>query len=743
MAINFSTAGLARASSRHPLRTVAIWAAFVLASFFLIGSLLSDAVTTEMGVTNNPESKRGQALLEQRLRGPARVHEAVVVLSPTLTVEDPEFRAYVEEIHAAIQALGSDVVEGSTSYYASRADGLVSADRHATLLPIVLAGGHAEAMENVKGVREIVDRANGTETFNVYVSGRASVHNDFDKALDSDLKRSEYVTLPAALTILVIVFGAFAAALLPVVVALVAIILAIALAAIIGQQFQFAFFVENMILMMGLGVGIDYSLFIVSRFREERRRGQSKESSIVTAADTAGRAVFFSGMTVVVALMGLFIVPDTIFRSLSGGAILVVLCAVAAALTLLPAILSLLGDHIDRPRIPFLQTGEKTLHEEGPGGFWYRVAETVMARPVISIVVVTGLLVGAASQYFSIEIGFAGLSTFPDSFQSKQGFQVVEEQFNGGPVFPAEVVIDGAVTSESVQAAIERLRQALSTDPIFGASTFEANAAGDLGLLSVQLVADPDALEATDAIKRLRNDYIAGAFADVDADVMVAGVAAENLDFFEIAQTYQPIVVAFVLGLSFLLLTLVFRSLVVPVKAILMNLLSVGAAYGLIVLVFQKGVGADLLGFQQVETIEAWLPLLLFSILFGLSMDYHVFLLSRIKERFDQTGNNAEAVAFGLRSTGRLITGAAAIMVAVFGGFAIGDLVVFQQMGFGLAVAVLLDATVVRSVLVPASMKLLGHWNWYLPSTLDWLPRLGIEGSARPAYAVVADAAGS
>jgi RND superfamily putative drug exporter len=358
-----------------------------------------------------------------------------------------------------------------------------------------------------------------------------------------------------------------------------------------------------------------------------------------------------------------------------------------------------------------------------------------MARPVIAVVVVSAMLVAASIPYFDIQVGFAGVSTLPDNFQSKQGFEIITNEFNGGDVAPAEVVIDGQVDSSQVQAGIERLKSLVANDPIFGPTQFQENQSGDLGLLSIQLAADPNTLEATDAIEQLRNDYIPQAFRGVDAEVLVGGLAAENLDGFDLTAHYLPIVIGFVLALSFVLLMVVFRSIVVPAKAILMNLLSVGAAYGLIVLIFQKGVGNEIFGFQQVEAIEAWLPLFLFSVLFGLSMDYHVFLLSRIKERYDQTGDNTGAVAFGLRSTGRLITGAALIMVAVFGGFALGDLVMFQQMGFGLGVAVLIDATIIRSILVPASMKLLGRWNWYLPPVLNWLPRIGIEGAVgEPAY---------
>ncbi|HEY7466890.1 MAG TPA: MMPL family transporter, partial [Dehalococcoidia bacterium] len=303
-----------------------------------------------------------------------------------------------------------------------------------------------------------------------------------------------------------------------------------------------------------------------------------------------------------------------------------------------------------------------------------------------------------------------------------------------GTVAPAEIVIDRDAKSPQVAAAVDKLQGILAQDSVFGPATYETNADGTVGLLSVQMAVDPYIDEANSAIERLREDYIPQAFGGVNANVYVTGLTAINVDSIDVTSSYTPFVFAFVLGLSFVLLMLVFRSIVVPAKAIVMNLLSVGAAYGLIVLVSQKGFAADILGFQQVDTVEFWLPLFLFSVLFGLSMDYHVFLLSRIRERYDITGDNTDAVAYGLRTTGRLITGAALIMVAVFGGFAMGDLVMLQQTGFGLGVAVLIDATVIRSILVPSSMKLLGKWNWYLPPVLSWLPRIGIEGQhAAPA----------
>jgi RND superfamily putative drug exporter len=350
-----------------------------------------------------------------------------------------------------------------------------------------------------------------------------------------------------------------------------------------------------------------------------------------------------------------------------------------------------------------------------------------MRRPAVSLALAAGVLVAFAAPAFDLNQGDTGLSVLPDGLRSTEAFIVLQEQFGFGQNLPAVIVIDGRTDAESVQAAIERLEAAVASDPAFVNSELEVHPDANLAVLRAWPAGDPLDKQAMDAVERLRADHIQAVFAGVPARAMVTGDTARLVDLTAASDTYTPIVIALVLGLSFLLLMVAFRSIVIPIKAILMNLLSVGATYGLLVLVFQNGVGVELLGFQQVDAIQTGLPLLLFAILFGLSMDYHVFLLSRIRERFIQTGDNSEAVAFGLRSTGRLITGAALIMVAVFGGFALGDLVMFQQMGFGLGVAVLIDATIIRCVLVPASMKLLGRWNWYLPSWLQWLPRLEHE----------------
>jgi RND superfamily putative drug exporter len=335
-----------------------------------------------------------------------------------------------------------------------------------------------------------------------------------------------------------------------------------------------------------------------------------------------------------------------------------------------------------------------------------------------------------------MNIGTSGVSSLPDRFASKQGFLALESEFPGATTDPVEIVVSSG-SSESARseasAALDRLRTRLAGDPRFGSGEIRLSESGDVSVASVPVVGDPASSETIAAVQELRSELVPEAFEGIDAEVLVGGTSSENIDYFDSVIDPAPWVIAFVLLLTFLLLTVVFRSVVIAGTAVALNLLSVAAAYGLLVLVFQHGVGAELLGFQQVDAIEAWVPLFLFSVLFGLSMDYQVFLLSRIKERYDQSGDTTDAVTFGVASTARIITGAALIIVAVFSGFARGDLVMFQQMGFGVAVALLIDATIIRSVLLPSAMSLLGRWNWYLPRRLEWLPRLQVEGeAARP-----------
>jgi RND superfamily putative drug exporter len=726
-----STERLARASAARPWTVIAVWLVLLAIGLFLIMRLLGSALTTDADVTTNPESKQARTLIEHRLRGPQRDNEIVIVRSASTTVDDPAFRSVVEGLFSRVTALGPRIIAGGHNYYATGDPTLVSQDRHISILPFSMSGTLQDANDNIDKVLNIV---HGTKAdgFDVMIAGNASMGKDFQSTASSDLETGEMFGIPIALLILALVFGALAASVIPIALALAAIVLAVAASALLGQQWQLSFFVTNVITMLGLAVGIDYSLFVVSRYREERAHGLDKMSAIARAGGTASRTVFFSGATVIIALLGMLIVPQTIFRSIAAGSVLVVVMAVAASLTLLPAVVSLLGDRLNAGHIPFIQRTRGRFNEERPGGFWDRLASVVMKHAVLSATVAAGLLIAASIPYFRINTGFAGISTLPDSLPAKQAFTVLQRDFSGGLIAPAEIVISGDVKSAAVAGGVDRLKAAMASDPAFGQPTYQANQAGDLALIEVPVAGDPNSDQAQSAVRRLREQQVPAAFARVPARVLVGGEIAGNLDGIDMLSVYTPIVFVFVLGLSFLLLMVVFHSIVVPIKAVIMNLLSVGAAYGLLVLVTQEGVGARLFGFQQVEHIEAWLPIFLFAILFGLSMDYHVFLLSRIKEHYDHTGDNSEAVRFGVRSTGRLITGAALIMVAVFAGFAAGNLVMFQEMGFGAGVAVLIDATVVRCVLVPASMKLLGDWNWYLPSWLRWLPQLQTEAPSAP-----------
>jgi RND superfamily putative drug exporter len=645
-----------------------------------------------------------------------------------LTVDNPRFQGFVESIFEEITGLGTDVVEGGFHFYLVGQELLVSEDRRSTLIPLTMAGNPDEAHERIDEIHEVAHQSDGREGFQVLVTGEATLSKDFIEISEDDLLTGEMFGVPIALVIMVVVFGAVVASFVPLLIAFVSIALALGVAAIIGQVFTLSVFVQNMATLIGLAVGIDYSLFILERFREERAIGRDKGDAVVRAAATAGRAVFFSGMTVMLALLGLFFVPTDLFWSLAIGAILVVAAAVLASLTLLPAVLYVLGDRVNALKLPLLGRSQGESREMN-SGVWDRIARGVMRYPAVSLVLAAGILIAAGVSYLDINTNLAGVSVLPEKALAKDGFELLDRDFFGGISSPIEIVIDGEADSEAVQAGIEGLRTSLAEDSAFGAALVEVNNARDLTLLTVVAAGDPSSSESSQRIQNLRDRIIPQAFTGAPAEVLVTGVAAKTTDFTETVDRLQPTVFAFVLGLSFLLLMLIFRSILVPLKAIIMNLLSVGAAYGILVLVVQEGYGNDFFGFTQVEAIESWLPLFMFAVLFGLSMDYHVFLLSRLRERFDEHGDNSEAIAFGIRSTGKIITGAALIMVAVFGGFAMGDMVLFQQMGFGLAVAILLDATIVRSVLVPSTMKLLGRANWYLPNWLNWLPELQVEAS--------------
>jgi RND superfamily putative drug exporter len=619
------------------------------------------------------------------------------------------------------------VIARASTYYGTRDRSLVSRDRHATLITI-------QRKADVDPLLRVVQRNDGRDGFSAVMTGEGTLDHDFNELSQHDLKSGELrVGLPAALVVLILVFGAVVAGLVPLLMAMISIVVALGLCAIVAGALTVSVFLINMLTGMGLALGIDYSLFVVSRYREERAGGLTELDAIATAGRTACRAVLFSGSVFVVALTGMLLVPSNIMKSLALGAIAVGIVSVVAALTLLPALLGLIGDRVNSLRVPWLgrNIGQAAASESR---FWGRIVRVVMRRPAASLVAFAALLVALAVPALGLSLGASGVGTLPNRLEAKRGYEALVRDFPQASSSPALIAVEGNVGSARVRDGIARLRSNLAHDPVFGRTGLRISPSGDLAAISAPVGGDKTGPQALDAVRHLRSVEIPRAFRGTDVRVLVGGDTADNVDFIDAMNAWLPIVFAFVLGLSFLLLTVVFRSIVIAGTSIALNLLSVGAAYGLVVLVFKHGVGAGLLGFQQVDAIEAWVPLFLFSVLFGLSMDYQVFLLSRIKERYEQTGSTTAAVTDGVTSTARLITGAALIIVAVFGGFAMGDLVMFQQMGFGVAVALLIDATIIRSVLLPAAMQLLGRWNWYLPGWLGWLPRIQIEAgpSGRP-----------
>ncbi len=719
----FSTRRVARACAERPKTVIAVWAVVLAASAAVIVSLLAGVLSNDQQFVNTPEAARAIDQMEA-LGVQDGVTETVVLTARDGSFRDPARMRAADALAQRIRALGPDVV---TRVIPASADPrLVSKDTRVALIPVEMAGGVTTATDNIGRVLDLTAAADGRDGIDVAVTGVASINEAVNTVSEQDLRKGEAIGIGVGLIVLLIVFVALVAAVIPLILALVSITLALALTALVGQIGDLSFFVTNMVSMMGLALGIDYSLFILSRFREERAAGVPKLDAIERAGATSARAVFFSGMTVVVALVGLLIVPLSVFISLSVGAILVAISAVLAATTLLPAIMSLLGDRVNAGNVASLAQllGLRKLAARmrgtGESPFWRRAVTRVMRRPVLWFVATAGLLVIASLPYWGMNTGASDVTSLPRDIEARQAYETLQRDFTVGEVSPIRIPVVGDATSPANAAQIRAVERTAATIPALGPPALVPAPSGNGAVLTVPVLVSSTSAPAEAAVRALR-----------DATTLnVGGATALNVDYFDMSDRYLPFVVAIVLACSFLILLVAFRSIVAPLVAILLNLLSVGAAFGILTLVCQDGVGAEILGFQAVDTVEAWIPIFLFAVLFGLSMDYHVFLLSRIKERYVTTRDNRESIAYGIASSGRLITGAALIMVAVFGGFATGRLVMFQQMGFGLAVAILIDATLVRGILVPALMSVLGDRNWYLPRWLGWLPEFSVEGAA-------------
>jgi uncharacterized membrane protein YdfJ with MMPL/SSD domain len=675
-------------------------------------------LTSNAVVTGRPDSARAESLYAQAFPGPKDT-DVVIVRSKSHTVEEPAYRSFVSSLIAKIRATGK--VTAVDSYLSGRAP--VSSDRHATLVQLAIPSDSA-AKPVVKAVRQARGGA-----FTTAITGDHSVGADFGTISQTDLEHGEFeIGLPAALVVLVLVFAAVVGGLVPVLMAILSIVVGLGIVALLSLEFSLSIFIVNMLTGMGLALGIDYSLFIVSRYREERGHGLDKNAAIRTAGATASRAVLFSGTTFVVALFGMLIVPTSIMRSLAAGAIIVGIVSVAAALTLLPALLVLIGDRVNSLPVPWIGRNlDKADSSESRA--WRRIVDGVLRRPAVYLAVAAGLMILLALPTLGIHIGQNSVLTLPENLPSREGYVALQRDFGSANPYPVIVAAQGGGTATVHR--LETVGHRLRGNPHFGPAVVRAGRDGIVAL-TAPVVGDAVGESAVGAVRALTTQ-VRAAFARGATRAYVGGKTPEASEYYNATTNPTPYVLAFVLGLSFILLTVAFRSVVVALVSIVLNLLSVGAAYGLLTLVFIHGYGAGILGFQKVPIIDAWVPLFLFSVLFALSMDYQVFLMSRIREAYDRVHSTNEAVASGVATTARIITGAALIIVAVFAGFASGQLVMFQQMGFGVAVALLLDATVIRSVVLPSMMSLLGDRAWYLPRWLEWLPHVEVErGAAEP-----------
>ncbi len=565
--------------------------------------------------------------------------------------------------------------------------------------------------------------------FTVEQVGDASVNKQVNDSIGKDFNRAFVTSLPITLVILLIAFGALVAASVPILLALTAVLATIGLVAVTSHFSPVDSSIKEVILLIGLAVGVDYSMFYLRREREERESGRSEEASLAAAAPTSGRAVLVSGLTVMIAMAGMYLGGASTFTSFATETIIVVAVAVVGSLSVLPALLAWLGDRVERGGVPIIK---KMRWNAGENGMWARILNPVLRRPLLSAIAATGLLIVLAVPAFGIHTAAPGTESLPQNLSVVKTYNKVQKAFPGGPI-PAVVVVSAAdVTSPEVTGAVSDLRKQAAANPLFKQPvTTDINPDRTVKEVDIPLAGDGSDAKSSAALAQLRDHLVPATIERVPgATANVGGFTAESKDFNDTMKSHLPLVFAFVLTAAFLLLLVTFRSIVIPIKAIVLNLLSVGAAYGVLVWIFQNGHLESLLGFKSNGAIVPWMPIFLFVVLFGLSMDYHVFILTRIREAFDRGRPTEEAVTHGIKTTAGVVTSAAIVMISEFAIFATLSLLIFKQLGVGLAVAVLIDATIIRGVLLPATMKLLGDWNWYLPRWLEWLPRVTAEAEA-------------
>jgi uncharacterized membrane protein YdfJ with MMPL/SSD domain len=718
-------ARMARWSGQHRKKAIFGWLAFVLVAFVVGMNVIGSKQLTDLDQFTGESGDAEQALDRAGLRP---VEEVVFVQSDELTVRDPAFRAAVEDVTGRLSRV--QYVENVKSPLTG--DGEVSADGHAALVTFEIAGDSIEAQDRVDPTLAAVAAVQAEHpNLDIEQFGGASADKAIDKVIQDDLAKAGMLSLPITLIILTITFGTLVAAGVPLLIGLTSVMAALGLVAITSHVFPIAGELTAVILLIGLAVGVDYSLFYLRREREERAAGRSERSALEMAAATSGRAVLISGATVIVAMAGMFISGDKTFISFAQGTILVVAIAMFASLTVLPAMLSWLGDRVEKGRIPVLGRRRRPA---GQSRFWTALTGRVMRRPVLSILLAGGLLVALAIPALQMKSVTSDVEELPQDLPVIVTYNKVKDVFPTEGVTATVVVEADNVRSGAAASGIAALRTEVKDSNAFLPGT-EVIYSGDDTVAQINVPTRGNGTDAasTNALSELRDEIIPATVGQVQgASVNVSGDAAGSEDFASQLSSRLPLIFAFVFGLAFLLMLVTFRSIVIPIKAIILNLLSIGAAYGVLVLVFQKGNGESLLDFTSNGGVANWLPLFLFVVLFGLSMDYHVFILSRVRELYERGMSTDEAVKQGISTTAGTVTSAAIVMVGVFLVFVTLAFLDFKELGLGLAAAVLIDATIVRGVLLPASMKVLGDWNWYLPSWLEWLPRIGAERDAAP-----------
>jgi uncharacterized membrane protein YdfJ with MMPL/SSD domain len=716
-----------RWSAQHRKKAIVGWLVFVILAVFIGGSVGTNTLQDDDNEIG--ESGRADSVVSDHF--PDKEDESVLVQSQNgARTNDPEFRGVVQDVVTRLE--NTQNVRNVQSPYAQDSQGALSEDGRSALVTFDLPGEDPD--KKVEPSLAAVSSLDEQESsFRIEQFGGGSADKAISEAFEEDFQRAEVTSLPITLIILILAFGALLAAFVPLVLAVTAVAAAIGLIGPISQILPMEESVNSVVLLIGLAVGVDYSLFYLRREREERARGRSEEAALEAAAATSGRAVLVSGITVIAAMAGMFFGGAATFVSFATGTILVVAISVIGSLTVLPAVLSKLGDRVNKGRVPFLRPERRT----GEPRIWSAVLNRVLKRPVVSLVAAGSVLVVLAIPVFHIHTADTGVDGLPRSLEVMQTYDRMQAAFPGEQ-FTADIVVEGRNLDRSeIQAAAQELRQvARGSDQFHEPVTVDMSRDGQVAVLEVPLAGSGTNETSMNALETLRDDTVPQVVSPAVSSgevVGVSGFTAGSADFNELMGERIWLVFGFVFLMAFVLLMVTFRSIVIPIKAIVLNIMSVAAAMGIVTYVFQDGHFESLLDFDSTGAVAAWFPIMLFVILFGLSMDYHVFILSRIKEAFDRGESTEEAVSHGIKSTAGVVSAAAVVMVGVFSIFATLSFIDMKQFGVGLAAAVLIDATLVRGVMLPAAMKLLGKWNWYLPSWLEWLPKgPAIEGSPEP-----------